>query len=349
MLGDEALNANQVAEILHIGRNSVYALAKSGQLPSYKIGRKLLFALGDVQEYLKRQRREAILPTEPSTPAPSLASESTPAGIASIRPLAAMRATDFDSPTAGCSPSGNTAPISDAPSPDSFVMAGHGIAVDMFVERLEMMGLPATRRSCTSYEGLAGIYAGTVDVAFVRLFDQRTNSYNVPYVQRLAPGTPVTVFRLLKRCQGFAVQPGNPQNLSSWRALLREGVVLANRPRGCGSRVLLDEKMVAMEADAATIAGYQSPFDTGLAAINAVTAGAANAAVVSEHLAAYSDSIEFVPLQHEWLDMVVAKRGRGRQLTRQLKHIMADPSFCREYARIVHGQADNFGSIVYEC
>ena len=34
MLNDEALTAAETAELLHIGRNRVYELAKSGQLPS---------------------------------------------------------------------------------------------------------------------------------------------------------------------------------------------------------------------------------------------------------------------------------------------------------------------------
>lgn len=59
---------------------------------------------------------------------------------------------------------------------------------------------------------------------------------------------PVVVIRLLKRKQGFIVQAGNPKKLTTWGGLLREGVRLVNRERGCDTRVLLDEKLLSLEA-----------------------------------------------------------------------------------------------------
>ena len=43
MANDDALTAEEVAEILHVGRNAVYDLAKTGELGSYRIGRRLRF------------------------------------------------------------------------------------------------------------------------------------------------------------------------------------------------------------------------------------------------------------------------------------------------------------------
>ena len=48
----DALTVDDVAEMLQIGRNAVYELAKSGEIGSYKIGRKLRFTYEDVQEYI---------------------------------------------------------------------------------------------------------------------------------------------------------------------------------------------------------------------------------------------------------------------------------------------------------
>lgn len=199
-----------------------------------------------------------------------------------------------------------------------------------------------------SYASLVALYEGRADAAVVHLYDSRTNSYNVPYVQRLAPGVPALVIRLVRRHAGFAVAPGNPLGLSSWGALLREGVRLANRPIGCGARVLLDEKLLAMEANPAALVGYDEPFPTALATARAVCAGRADAAVIDEALAAQTSGITFVPLQHECVDVVVSKI-RGRAFARLLQAIVADEAFRREYARIVIGDTTHLGSIVYEC
>lgn len=58
MKNDEALTAEDVADVLHIGRNAVYDLAKSGALGSYRIGRRLRFTYEDVQDYIASSKAE---------------------------------------------------------------------------------------------------------------------------------------------------------------------------------------------------------------------------------------------------------------------------------------------------
>ena len=56
MPNGDALTAKDVADILHIGRNAIYELAKSGELGSYRIGRRLRFTYADVQSYIASTR-----------------------------------------------------------------------------------------------------------------------------------------------------------------------------------------------------------------------------------------------------------------------------------------------------
>ncbi len=56
MRNDEALTVDDVAEILQVGRNTVYALKDKGELKSYKVGRKLRFTYADVQSYISRAK-----------------------------------------------------------------------------------------------------------------------------------------------------------------------------------------------------------------------------------------------------------------------------------------------------
>ena len=142
---------------------------------------------------------------------------------------------------------------------------------------------------------------------------------------------------------------GNPDKITSWGALLREGIMLANRTQGCGARILLDEKLASMEADPYAIAGYDSEFTTGASAAHAVAVGIANVAIVDQVTAEETDGVDFVPLQTEWLDIVIAKRGNGRHLIHLVKEIIANERFRKTYATITKGDTSRFGSIVYEC
>lgn len=56
MRNDEALTVNEVADILQVGRNTVYSLKDKGELNSYNVGRKLRFTYTDVQNYIARSK-----------------------------------------------------------------------------------------------------------------------------------------------------------------------------------------------------------------------------------------------------------------------------------------------------
>ncbi len=53
----ELLRASQVSQILQIGRNQVYELARSGQLPSIRLGRTLRFPREGLHTWIKEQQR----------------------------------------------------------------------------------------------------------------------------------------------------------------------------------------------------------------------------------------------------------------------------------------------------
>lgn len=51
-MNDECLTVEQVAELLKLGRNTVYDAANRGQIPHRRIGRRLLFSRTAVLEWL---------------------------------------------------------------------------------------------------------------------------------------------------------------------------------------------------------------------------------------------------------------------------------------------------------
>ena len=49
----DALRVEDVTRILHVSRNTVYKLARTGELPSYRVGRQMRFRYDDVRARLE--------------------------------------------------------------------------------------------------------------------------------------------------------------------------------------------------------------------------------------------------------------------------------------------------------
>ncbi len=330
MFDDDALTAEEVAEMLRVSKNSVYRLAQAGELPSYRVGRKLRFTLRDIEAYTRATAGKGNVGKGGADEVSS-------------------RADDINRPASGDSAS--TPEFSQTFSLDErapFIIAGNDLSGDIIAHALSAADLPVSRAYAGSYTALVNLYGRRANAALVHLYDLRTNTYNVPSVQRIAPGMPVIVIRLLKRKQGFLVQEGNPKKLTTWGGLLREGVRLANRARGCGTRVLLDEKLLSLEARPETIEGYDRECPTGLDAATLVSKGYADVAVGIERLAGKVPGLAFVPLQTEWLDIAIEKTPRTAPFIREIRRITESQAFRDEIEAIEGYEASNTGAIVYE-
>ncbi len=323
---DAFLNAEEVARYLNLGKNTVYELAKSGKLASYHIGRKLRFTIEDADAYLSSTHGGASVAEERVSGMPGAVVEAEASSSGEIAAAAA-----FDA----------------LPEP-TFTVAGGDKLADMLTGALCASGVNASRLVRGAYTSLVNLYAGEADAALVDLYDQSANAWNVPYVRNLAPGASVVVFRLVNRRVGFAVAAGDPKRIRTWGALLHEGITLANRAKGSGARVLLDEKLRAMDARAENITGYAEREFTGAKGVARVAKGMADVTVAYEGEATGVPGVEFVPLAAASVDFVVRKTPATRVVIRQLKALFANDAFIREVKAADICDASKFGAIVYE-
>lgn len=319
MNSDGFMNAEEVARYLHLGKNKVYELAKSGELASYHVGRKLKFTLEDVESYVASTR---FVPNVSS-------------------PRSAGSFADDGRIMSDAAAFGNL-------KGDPFVIAGGDVSADLIASALNADGMPATRLVQGSYTALVSLYAGDAHAAVVHLFDRRTESYNIPYVCALAPGVPVVVFRLYGRKQGFIVQEGNPKGLTTWDSLLREGVIVSNRVKGSSARVLFDERLQEMGVRGDQIEGYGSQAAIASAAVRRVAAGLADVAIGTARDARRAKGVKFVPLQTEWIDLVVAKAPETRAYVRVLSALFADDRFRWDAQTLGPSDLSKMGSVIYE-
>ncbi len=341
MRNDEALTAEDVAEILQVSRSSVYKLVKTDELASYYVGRKLRFTMADVENYIARSRK-----------AKAREAETARAGAAAGAPGRGSSALRTGSGGAGTTarPS-TTVDTAQAEAGGAFVLAGNDIVGDVLANYLGATGLPLDRVYEGSYNALVNVYRGQAHAALSHLYDGATDSYNVEAVKRLLPGVPVRVVRLVRRRQGLIVAKGNPKGLRAWDDLLKPKIRLINREKGCGSRILLDEQLsrrgVSAEARA-KIAGYAREAQSGLAMASFVARGAADAGIGVERTFRQVEGVDFLPLQDEWLDIVLAKTPGSERAVDAVTHLCRTRPFREEIDGIVGYDASHMGEVVYE-
>jgi putative molybdopterin biosynthesis protein len=185
------------------------------------------------------------------------------------------------------------------------VVGSHDVALDLLAHELAVSGRSRLASAQVgSLGGLRAIAQGEAHVAGTHLLDPADGSYNISYVQRLLPGVSLRLVHLFDRDIGFMVAPGNPKGIHVAADLARGDVVMINRQRGAGTRVLLDHLLATGAVDAGAIAGYSREVTTHTMAAAAVSGGVADVAI-GIRAAATALRLDFVPIARERYDLVV--------------------------------------------
>ena len=274
----KSLTPQEVADNLIIAKNTVYALIKRGELRAYKVGNKMRIEASEVEDYKKRMS---------SGLSPEFVVAETASFAPGSNPHKGLASTEI----------GGSSPL---------VIFGQDIALDVLSKHIEAkLNISPLRSYVGSYSGIYALYNGSHSLATAHLYDADSNSYNTEYVKRMLPGTPVVVINFLKRMQGFYVKEGNPKNITGWEDLNRKDLVIANREKGSGTRVLLDEKLRKMKKLGSSLNGYNTEYDSHLAVASAVFRDLADFGLGNEIAARTVKGVEFIPLQTESYDIII--------------------------------------------
>ena len=271
-------SAQEVADILKIKKNTVYNMIKRGEIAAYRIGNKVRVSESELRKYMS--------------------STLTQGAPAAEQPAAAVCDTEIVA-----------RPMLDEPvqKASGFIICGQDAALDTLANQMQNRsgGAPTLRSYVGSYNGLTMLYKGEASIASSHLWDPETNTYNIPFLKHLLPGVPTTVIHLFKRTQGFYVASRNPKRIQSWEDLKRKDIVMVNREKGSGTRVLLDGKLRLAGIDASGIQGYGRECFSHLSVAGVVARGGADVGVGTQYGAKMIQGIDFVPLQQESYDLVI--------------------------------------------
>jgi molybdate-binding protein/DNA-binding transcriptional regulator YhcF (GntR family) len=174
-----------------------------------------------------------------------------------------------------------------------------------------------------SLGGLIALAEGKADLAGSHLWDEETDSYNIPYVRRLLPGQRVALLTLAQRRLGLITPAGNPKGVLTLADLQRPGLVFVNRQSGSGTRVWLDAALHRAGIPTANIAGYDDARTTHSEVAQTIAEGEADAGFGLQ-TAAYAFGLNFIPMVSERYDLIVPETTFDQPAMQQLAVWLAE-------------------------
>ena len=331
-MSEKLLTAKEAAEILKVRKNTVYDMIKRGDLKASKLGKQLRIRQGDLEFYIQYGSQAKVY------------QEGNSEQKNNIEKVVFERNTQNRTEKNVMANPG----FGQAGMCDQIIICGQDMVLDLLANRLnQCIGENVFRSYKGSYNALYAMYQGEVNVATAHLWHGKTNSYNIPYISSMLPGTDLVVLHLLKRKQGFYVQKGNPKNIQSFEDLKRSDITIVNREPGSGVRVLIDEKLRQAGIPTQEVNGYQDIVSSHLEAAAAVNRGDADVAVGSEKHSLSVPGIDFLFIQEESYDMVIRKEDFLKKPYQKMIEIIRSSEYQKEVAGLGGYNVENMGKIIY--
>jgi putative molybdopterin biosynthesis protein len=102
---------------------------------------------------------------------------------------------------------------------------------------------------------------------------------------------------------------------------------MINRERGCGTRILLDQKLAKLGIQGQDIRGYSRESTSHLACASTVGRGGADLGCGCERGAENIAGIEFIPVQLEWYDFVFRLADKDSPAVRSILSFVSSTEF----------------------
>jgi putative molybdopterin biosynthesis protein len=336
------LTPQEVADLLKIKKNTVYELIKRGELKCNKIGKQFRISKSQLDEYLYMSNN---IEDNDST------GYNLNINNISVSKVESTSESINDSTLELEQKEIRNFVIKDKHNNNKgVVICGQDMILDLLSNHMEQYfeDTPFLRSYQGSYNGLFNLYQDKVQVATVHLWDHITGEYNKEFVHRMLPGTRYKRIHLIKRMQGFYVKKGNPKNIEDFKDLLREDVIMINREKGSGTRILLDEYLIKLGMDHNRIQGYEKEVTSHLAGASAVARGQVDVSIGNENTIRQLSGVEFVPIQQESVDIVVKEDLSNRPWYDIMLKILKSKDFKEEVLAISNYDVTNMGEVVKE-
>ncbi len=154
-----------------------------------------------------------------------------------------------------------------------------------------------------SLGGLIALAEKDAEMAGCHLWDEESNTYNVPFIHRLFPNQRMAVLTLAFRRIGLIIPPGNPMQIERLQDLTRPGILFINRQAGSGTRVWLDVQLRMLGVNIKDVPGYKDERMTHSEVAGAIAKGQGNVGL-GVQTAALAYGLDFIQLNTERYELV---------------------------------------------
>jgi len=191
--------------------------------------------------------------------------------------------------------------------PDLVIIGSHCTGLDLVTAPLARAGLLVRSIAVGSLGGLAAAKRGECDLAPIHLFDEKSETYNAPFLSEgleLVPGW--------RRMQGIVFRKGDTrfQGLSAQaavRAALEDtACIMVNRNQGAGTRILIDRLLGGARPD-----GYWNQPRSHNAVAAAIAQARADWGMTIAPVA-HAAGLGFIPLAEEHYDFALVSARKQR-------------------------------------
>jgi len=156
-----------------------------------------------------------------------------------------------------------------------------------------------------SMGGIKALRRNLCHIAASHLLQETEDEYNFDFAKEELGEFPAVV-NFCRREQGLLLAKDNPKNIKAVADLGKEGIRIANRTPGTGTRLLLDRELEKAGLEGEKVQGYERELGRHLDVGLEILGGRADAAPGIKAVAGLLD-LDFLPLRWERFDLLVLK------------------------------------------
>lgn len=298
--------AQEIAERLKIKKNTVYELIKRGELQSSKVGKQIRVSQEQLEQYLHGTTPE------------DTGNWSEPV----CEPESSVLKRDYLRNASGLIISGQNSTV-----------------MELLCSRLEINPQfpPLLQSHMNCYNSLYSLYFGKVHMVLANL--------DIHMIQHLCPGMPLVAQHLCSYKYGFYTKKGNPKNFQSVSDLIRSDITLANREKGSGMRIFLDNLLRQNSIDTRDITGYGHEMVSNIAVAGAVLSDSADIGFCDQFILRQFPDLDFHPVGTCSMRLVFSAENKDIQSFQTILEIAQSEDFKAELSSLIEYDTSKTGNI----